>query len=46
MLEKDKDCLARLAQRDDVNRTTFDELRSLVHRQQRMIVKSAMNMCT
>lgn len=39
MVEKEKDCLTRLTQRDDVNRTTFNELRNLVNRQQRMIVK-------
>ena len=39
MLEKEKDCLVRLAQRDEVNRSTFNELRNLVNRQQRMIVK-------
>jgi hypothetical protein len=39
MIEKEKDCLARLTQRDDVNRVTFNELRNLVNRQQRMIVK-------
>ncbi|UJR30782.1 hypothetical protein I4U23_018302 [Adineta vaga] len=39
ILEKETDCLARLKQRDDVNRTTFNELRNLVNRQQRMIVK-------
>lgn len=38
-IEKDKDCLTRLTQRDEVNRTTFNELRNLVNRQQRMIVK-------
>lgn len=38
-IEKDKDCLTRLTQRDEVNRTTFNELRDLVNRQQRMIVK-------
>lgn len=38
-IEKEKDCLARLTQRDEVNRTTFNELRNLVNRQQRMIVK-------
>ena len=39
MLDKEKDCLVRLAQRDEVNRSTFNELRNLVNRQQRMIVK-------
>ena len=39
MMDKEKECLARLTQRDDVNRTTFNELRDLVNRQQRMIVK-------
>lgn len=39
MVDKEKDCLTRLTQRDDVNRTTFNELRNLVNRQQRMIVK-------
>jgi transcriptional regulator of heat shock response len=39
MIEKEKECLTRLTQRDDVNRTTFNELRNLVNRQQRMIVK-------
>ena len=39
LIEKEKDCLQRLTQRDEVNRTTFNELRNLVGRQQRMIVK-------
>ncbi|CAF3464004.1 unnamed protein product [Rotaria sp. Silwood1] len=39
IIEKEKECLVRLTQRDDVNRVTFNELRNLVNRQQRMIVK-------
>lgn len=39
LVEKEKDCLARVTQRDEVNRVTFNELRALVNRQQRMIVK-------
>ncbi|CAF1683313.1 unnamed protein product, partial [Adineta ricciae] len=38
MVEKEADCLSRLKQRDEINRTTFNELRNLVNRQQRMIV--------
>ncbi|CAF4453440.1 unnamed protein product, partial [Rotaria sp. Silwood2] len=38
IIEKEKECLVRLTQRDDVNRVTFNELRNLVNRQQRMIV--------
>lgn len=39
IVEKEKDCLSRLTQRDEINRVTFNELRNLVNRQQRMIVK-------
>lgn len=39
IVEKEKDCLTRLTQRDEINRVTFNELRNLVNRQQRMIVK-------
>ncbi|CAF3415486.1 unnamed protein product [Rotaria socialis] len=39
IIEKERECLVRLTQRDDVNRVTFNELRNLVNRQQRMIVK-------
>ena len=39
MVEKEADCLSRLKQRDEINRATFNELRNLVNRQQRMIVK-------
>jgi hypothetical protein len=39
MIEKETDCSTRLKQRDESNRTTFNELRNLVNRQQRMIVK-------
>ncbi|CAF1207838.1 unnamed protein product [Rotaria sordida] len=39
IIEKEKECLGRLTQRDDVNRITFNELRNLVNQQQRMLVK-------
>ncbi|CAF1444902.1 unnamed protein product, partial [Didymodactylos carnosus] len=39
LIEREKECLNRLTERDNINGATFNELRNLVNRQQRMIVK-------